>query len=134
MIMIKVLNRVSPHVSVTAWPRTVPRRRRVRGAKYRGMSETPRTGTILDCPQMSDFFYAPMQRVVLHYSGWSEDGEIATRVRKAVPMVSRDHAQNAAAMARLQGTAIVLTAEPGVAEDAVSNLHAQGLRATVMEA
>lgn len=115
--------------------RAVPSRgRRELAGGGGGLVQERRTGTLLDCPNMDAFWFAPMHRVILHYTNWVEDNDVAVRIRRAVPNVPKDHARNAALQARISGHAIVLTAAPDIAEDAATNLRAQGLRVTLEEA
>lgn len=82
------------------------------------------------------FAFEPFYRVILLYSGWSDNDEkeMALRVRKAVPIISFNNAKTIVQRSKIEGRCIVVTV---IKDDAVlysSNLKSKGFDVMLDEA
>lgn len=83
---------------------------------------------------MPNFSFAPIYRVVLRYSNWSDDKEVAKTVKQSVPVISYSAAKQVVANAKAYGNSIVITANQDDAKKYMKNLVAKGLDADIIEA
>jgi ATP-dependent Clp protease adapter protein ClpS len=80
------------------------------------------------------FTYEPFYRVVLIYSNWTYDKEVAQKVHNAVPVIGFNDALRVVRNAEKDGRAIVITCIKDDANQYVSNLKKKGLDVTIVEA
>lgn len=97
-------------------------------------TEAPIRDTNKEHVFMPKFSFEPFYRVVLFYSNWEDDRDIAKTVKQCVPIISYSAAKQTVANAKAYGNSIVITA---LHEDAVKycrNLLSKGLNVDLMEA
>jgi hypothetical protein len=111
------------------------RRLKVRSPFQRRAAPSPPQVPIdYDQDQWQGVIFSPIYRVILHYSGWSEDREVATRAKRALPDMSWDQCFRAVEQARAYGVSIMMTAPHTEAMAACQRLANVGLKATTEEA
>jgi hypothetical protein len=82
------------------------------------------------------FAFEPFYRVILLYSGWSENNEkeMAYRVHKSVPIVPFKSAKTIVQRTRIEGRCIIVTVVKDDAMLYLSNLKAKGFDVMLDEA
>lgn len=122
---------------------TLPPKRGFRTSTPRKMQPMQIDSVISDSPVshvfnvdviMPNFSFAPIYRVILRYSNWTDDKEVAKTVKQAVPVISYSSAKQTVANAKAYGHGIVITAPREDASQYMKNLLSKGLDVDMIEA
>ena len=83
---------------------------------------------LMDLPKMN---FAPIFRVILHYTQWEDNKEIARRITRAIPAIRGSNAIRIVENAVLYGSAIIIVAPIDEATIYETKLTRMGLKVSL---
>lgn len=90
-----------------------------------GLAELPGLGVELNVS------FAPIYRVILHYTHWNDNIMVAKKVARAVPLLNKSSALRIVENAVASGTAVVVTVPVDDAKTYETRLIRSGLMSTI---
>lgn len=97
-------------------------------------TSSSRAGAQSSTTPLEPVWFAPVYRLLLHFTHWAEDEGVVQRLRQAVRSLPSDRAREVVRQARMHGTSIVLTSSPDEVEHYLIRMQAQSLVGSMVEA
>jgi hypothetical protein len=130
MLSFNKIRTLPPATYVTVMPRVA----RVMGSAPHPSKERGGSATIDRAPVNINMSFDSFYRVILHFTNWPADTEVARSLCAAVPLVNMNASKRIVQNARAYGRAIVVTVTQADAELFKARLKQRNLMASLEEA